>query len=399
MSYQASYKYECELSLNYKNNETKILKEYVRYIITQYDYKNRAMPIIYIRLSLPASIYNKMVPLQQKAKIYLKVYRFNAGGTSYIPKSCIYDEFDYYMSEDPNSFKKLDEVGEEYGGSYRVCTIGLLKTSLINQNKRKFEGIYKDTNPASLVKMATSNIENMVIEPFNNNPDIKNINVPPITTIGQFLSFINAQYNFYNGPYTYFMDFDRTYLMSNEGNYIDMKDGTYQFVAIDIRDRTSDNTKMQGMVIDDAQKSYIIYVDGSDVTISSNKVAPQLSSNITAVDIEGNTNTVKIDTSELTNVEYSDESESVVRSDDNKLALAISSLIEKSSGAIYIQKTDIDSRVLTPNKQYLLANYEDNPKYCGKYYLISKEEIYVRTGENLKCIINLGIKKCSIKDV
>jgi len=398
MSYQASYKYECELSLNHNGEYDEIMKEFVRYIIVQYDYKNRAMPIIYIRLALPPSLYNKMVPLQQKAKIYLKIFRFNSNGTSYLPKDYIFDEFDYYMTENPNSYKKLDYAGEEYGGSYKVCTIGLLKTSLITQNRKSFEGIYKDTNTISLVKMAMNDIPNPVIEPFTNNVDITNINVPPITTIGQFVAYINSQYNFYNGPYTYFMDFDRTYLISNEGNYIDMKDGAYQYVAFDIRDFTSTKIKMPGMIIDDAQKSYIIYVDGADVVITSDKVNSRLSSNITTINSEGETETVKIDTSELTNVEYDDDSEVVVKTEDKNAALSISSMIEKSSGAIYIQKADIDSKIITPNKQYSLANYEDDPKYCGKYYLVSKEEIYARTGDSLKCIMNIGIKKCGIID-
>ena len=398
MSYQASYKYECELSLNYDNEHTEIMKEFVRYIIVQYDYKNRAMPIIYIRLALPPSIYNKMVPLQQKAKIYLKIYRFNSNGTSYLPKDYIYDEFDYYMTENPNSYKKLDYAGEEYGGSYKVCTIGLLKTSLITQNRKYFEGIYKNTNSISLVKMAMSEMPNAIIEPFTNNADIQNISIPPITTIGQFVAYVNSQYNFYNGPYTYFMDFDKTYLISNDGNYIDTKDGSYQYVAFDIRDFTSNKIKMPGMVIDDAQKSYIVYIDGADVTITSDKVNSRLSSNVSAINSEGDIQTVKIDTSELTNVDYNSDAEAVIRTDDKNGALFVSSMIEKSSGAIYLQKADIDSRIIVPNKQFLLANYEDNPKYCGKYYLVSKEEIYARTGENLKGIINIGLKKCGIID-
>lgn len=397
MSYQASYKYECELSLNYEGSSTPIMKEFVRYIIVQYDYKNRIMPIIYIRLGIPASIYNMMVPLQQKAKLYLKLYRYNGKGTSYLPKDYIYDEFDYYMTENPNSYKKLEVAGEEYGGSYKVCTLGLLKGSLTALNKKHFEGIYKDTNTMSLVKMAMGDMK-AIIEPFINNSDIKNINIPPISTIGQFIAYINSQHSFYNGPYTYFMDFDKTYLLSNNGNYVDAKDGSYQYVALDIRDFTSIKIKMPGMIIDEAQKSYIVYVDGSDVVITSDKIKPQLSSNVTTVNSEGETQTIEVDTSELTNVDYDEDSEVIVKSDDENAALSLSSMIEKTSGAIYIQKADLDSRVITPNKQILLANYEDNPKYCGKYYLISKEEIYARTGECLKCVINIGIQKCGIID-
>ena len=110
MPYQASFKYDCELSFNYNGKSKDIMKECVKYIIIDYDYKNKIMPIIYIKASLPAEIYNAMVPLQGKGKLYFKLYRTKQNVTSAHPKAVIYDEFEYYMPDDPNSFKELDKV-------------------------------------------------------------------------------------------------------------------------------------------------------------------------------------------------------------------------------------------------------------------------------------------------
>ena len=58
-----------------------------------------------------------------------------------------------------------------------------------------------------------------------------------------------------------------------------------------------------------------------------------------------------------------------------------------------ITKVDMDSRVFTPNKQYLLCNYEDNPKYCGIYYMVDKKEIYLRNGNQMSCQMTITFKK------
>ena len=55
----------------------------------------------------------------------------------------------------------------------------------------------------------------------------------------------------------------------------------------------------------------------------------------------------------------------------------------------------MDSRVFTLNKQYLLSNYEDNPKYCGVYYMTKKEEIYLRTGDQMTCQMTITLRKCA----
>ena len=198
MAYQASYDYDCELEFHNNGVSYDILKECVKYMIIDYDYSKRIMPVIYLKASLPANIYNKMVPAQGVGKLFLRLYRTKQNVTSASPKNCIYEEFDYYMTDDPNSFKRLDEVGATTGASYKDCVIGLLKTVLTNQNQKTFEGIYKNTNTVSLVQSATSHMK-MIMEPFVNNINLETFSCPTIGSVGQFVAYINSQYSFYNG--------------------------------------------------------------------------------------------------------------------------------------------------------------------------------------------------------
>lgn len=392
MAYQSSFDYDCELSFNYDGKSSRILKECVKYIIITYDYMRRVMPIIYMKISLPANIYNKMVPAQGKGKLYFKLYRTKQNVTSSTPKACIYDEFDYYMPDDPNSFKPLDETNADQGSSYKECTIGLIKSELTEQNQRTFEGIYKNTNTASLIQSATQHMK-MVMQPFTNNIQLSSFSCPPIGTVGQFIAYVNSQYSFYNGSYVYFMDFDKTYLRSNDGSYIDAKEGGYPYVAFDIRDMTEYQAQTVGIVEDPKQKAYIIYVDGANARINVSRSVSQLNGNVISINSEGSSTTANIDTSAITSIASNINGANILRSDDPNAANVLASSIEESIGTLIITKTDMDSKIFTPNKQYLLSNYQDNPSYCGIYYLTGKEELYLRTGTALKCQITLGMKK------
>ena len=392
MAYQSSFDYDCELSFNYKGKSNQILKECVKYILITYDYARRVMPIIYIKISLPADIYNKMVPAQGKGKLYFKLYRTKQNVTSSAPRTCIYDEFDYYMPDDPNSFKPLDETNVEQGSSFKECTIGLIKSELTEQNQRTFEGIYKNTNTASLIQSATQHMR-MVMQPFTNNIELESFSCPPIGTVGQFIAYVNSQYSFYNGSYIYFMDFDKTYLRSNDGSYIDAKEGGYPYIAFDIRDMTEYQAQTIGIVEDSKQKSYVIYVDGANARITMNRSTSQLNGNVISINSEGSSTTANIDTSAITSIASNMNGANILRSDDPNAANVVASSIEESVGTLMITKTDMDSKIFTPNKQYLLSNYQDNPSYCGIYYLTGKEELYLRSGTALKCQITLGMKK------
>lgn len=392
MAYQASYDYDCEIAFNHNGRSYDILKECIKYMIIDYDYSKRIMPVIYLKASLPANIYNKMVPAQGVGKLFLRLYRTKQNVTSASPKNCIYEEFDYYMTDDPNSFKRLDEVGATTGASYKDCVIGLLKTELTNQNQKTFEGIYKNTNTVSLVQSATSHMK-MIMEPFVNNINLETFSCPTIGSVGQFVAYINSQYSFYNGSYMYFMDFDRTYLRANDGEYIDAKDGDYPYIAFDIRDMTEYQAQTTGIVDDPDQKAYIIYINGANATISMDRSTSQTNGLAMAISATGSATTQKIDTSAITNIQSTLDGTSIIRSDDPNAASVFASTVEQNAGNLIVSKADMDSRIFTPNKMYLLSNYEDNPKYCGIYYMSSKKELYLRSGAQMKCMMYISLRK------
>lgn len=392
-----TFTYECEIAFNsVDGTSTEILKDAIKYIIVEHDYRKAIMPTMYMKINVIPSVYNKMVPEQGKSKIYLKIYRTrHKGSTSSAPKKVIYDEFDYFMTDDPSGYKKLDTIGEEKGTAFKECFIGLIKLDLQKQNQRSFEGVYKNTNMASLVHNATSHMR-MVMQPFVNNKTFSSFVCPTISTVGQFLSYLNSKKSFYNGSYTYFMDLDKTYLRSNDGSYIDAKDGDHKYIAFDIRDLTTRQALMTGMVEDVEQDAYIIYVPAQDAQITVDRVTSSLIGEVNAVDMkDGSFNqTANINTQYITNIGTAGSSLMHI-TEDPKGASNMATRVSENSSTLIITKVDMDSRVFTPNKQYLLCNYEDNPKYCGVYYMVGKKEIYLRNGNQMSCQMTITLKKCA----
>lgn len=399
-SFVSTFLYDCELHFNDKDGKsTEIIKEAIKYILISHDYKNKIMPVIYLKVNLTPSLYNKMVPQQGVGKIVLTLSRIrDSGSTSSIAKHVVNGEFDYYMTDDPNAYKALDEVAEANGNiAYKTCTIGLIKSDIISKNQRSFEGVYKNTNTLSLIQSATSNM-NIIIQPFTNNTDIETFTCPAVTSVGQFINYVNSKYSFYSGNYIYYIDFDKTYLRSNDGSYIDMKDNDFRYIAFDVEDLTQYQSLSSGMVEDEAQNAYIIYVNANDAKVNTDRVTSDLNSIITSIDTSqgGETTDVSIiDTSAITNITGNTNAATIINSTDPNAATNAATIVSENTNSLTITKTDMNSKVFTPNKQYMLSYYHDNPSYCGLYYLVEKTEIYLLTGTDLKCQMTITLKKCA----
>lgn len=392
----STFTYDCELAFNSQDGTSEdIFKQCVRYIIVNHDYMKNMMPLIYVNVNLKPSLYNKMVPEQGKSKVYLKLYcTRNKGSTSSTAKKVIYGEFDYYMADDPNSYKELDTINEDQGTSYKVCQLALFSLDLQKKNQKSFGGVMKGKTPQDLVKEALKDMNNLVMQPFDNNSSLGTFVCPNLSSIAKFIGYLNNKASFYKGNYMFYMDFEKTYLRSYDGSYIDAGDGDHKNIAIDVRDLTQYKGLASGIVEDPDQDAYIIYVNGSDCTISVDRTSSSIVGNISSVNVEQGTKLQAdvVNTSNITNI--SDTGSSIITvSEDKNAASNIKTKIAENANTLIFSKIDMDSRIFTPNKQYTLSNYEDNPKYTGVYYLTKKYEIYLRSGDHMNCQMTNTFKK------
>ena len=396
--YMTSYKYDCELEFHASNGEAiKKKKEGFKYLFVSHNYSDAVMPIMYLNINLFANVYNGMVPDQGKGKLYLKLSAIKQyGKTSTIYKTIVEEEFDYFMTDDPNTYIKLDDIKGTEKLSYRTCFIGLMKLDLQKKNRKMFEGIFKNTNSMSLIQSATANFK-MVIQPFDYNKNFDQFICPTITSIGKFIAYLNSKAAFYKGSYMYYMDLDRTYLRSNDGSYIDAKDGDYNIVSFNIKNVLDDKSVTTGMIEDPKNKSYIVYLSGDEAHITVNRISNNLVGLVTGINTaSGASNSTMVSTEEVTGVKTVNSVTMQTSIDDNA-ASNLSTRLEENSVALHITKIDMNTKVFTPNKQFLLSNYDNNPKYCGKYYMTKKEELYMRTGDQILCQMNVSFNKCAEK--
>ena len=70
--------------------------------------------------------------------------------------------------------------------------------------------------------------------------------------------------------------------------------------------------------------------------------------------------------------------------------------IENSVLLFHVTKTEIDSSLITPNKEYIVRNYPLLSEYNGRYVISYKKESFVKQGEEFISSIIFGLRK--VKD-
>ena len=79
--------------------------------------------------------------------------------------------------------------------------------------------------------------------------------------------------------------------------------------------------------------------------------------------------------------------------DNTNLLKQLKHQIELSASRISINKNDLDTNVLTPNKVYTIKNYDTHSNKDGKFLLTKKREIYIRTDDTFTLNTILELQK------
>lgn len=386
-SKSSRYKYKVSLTHVKGSEETFIIESAIKTIIIDRSYYIRNMPIIIVILNLNAADYQKFVLGRFNSQVVLHIERYDMNSQSSVSKDIIKDTFTYFLPDNnPNYTKSMDEEGDTIDNAYKRLTIGLLSTKLIDQNRVVFNKVYKDTNMATLVQLGIQNIPKVIMEPIKNNRQLSAIHVPPISSISKYIAYLDSYCNLYSGGYCFFMDFDYTYLISNDGKIIDIKDGTYNTISIDIQNTITDESKLIGMITDNKQKLYKIYVDALSTSLSIDEQTDYIMNKFMAVTTSGATREGDID------IMGSNTSKKMLfERIANENSSAMSSINHDPGIIIGISKPELDSGVLQPNKEWIISNFEDNEEYNGNYYMIYKKDILLQQDGEFTCNTSVGL--------
>lgn len=397
MAISITYSYKVEASFVLDGKEHAIIPETIGSVITNYDYDNNNIPIIYLGVRLDTVLYNKMLLNSERATITLTISKCKNTGNNSIYTNYIKDTFTYTMSTNPDyneTIEKESNTHAQIGTNYREGHIALIQSSVTDNNKKIVNTIIKNSNMASIIHKFTSHMK-MVMEPLHVNKQFNYLIIPPIESVAKLLKYLNRQSIFYKGGYRYFVDFDKTYLLGAQGNPVDARDGSYSTVVINITDPTEDIASQTGIITDHKTRSYILNMNANNTITQVKKTEDKIFNKIIGVDSYGNTRELVLD---IPKTEGSSDKIRLERvpSDNLDYTDYLKDNIESSVIMFSVTKTEIDSSLITPNKEYIVRNYPTFSEYNGRYVLSYKKELFIAQGEGFISSIIFGLRK--VKD-
>lgn len=382
------YKYGYDISMEfiYDNKTVSIMRERILTIVTGREYvsSTKIMPSIYVTILVDTALYNKIIDRMDDAKFLLKILKYNYNSSTVSKKRYINEQFDYIASVDAYSVGSTNDTSEIKKDDLRRITLGLYRKAAINNNELyNINGIFPNTNTISIIHNYTSHM-NMLIEKFDDNDNKPLISIPVISTINKLLKYINDEVSsLYNSDYIYFVDVDRTYLLSTRGKFTDGKDSSHGTFKINIQDLDGDN-KSGGMLINN--KMYIVNVDASNVDIKRAQITKAKINNVSTISPSGTIRTVKISSGKKnTFLRLSHDNPNYVNQ--------IAENITRQDTTLVITKNDLDTSVFTPNKEYNVVAKSTLSGVKGKYQLISKGEVFIPDSEKFICTTTLYLQK------
>lgn len=381
------YKFSIEMRYNDKKTMTAqlIKEEYIKSIIIDRDYKNNNMPMLFVNISLGKKMLDHMKLNATTNFITLTMYKFVDNTTTQKIKTRYFqDRFAYFIQDDVNYHDSLDDLSKEAKeneDTYVNITIGLMKIDNINDNKKSFNTVLKNTTMINAVHYTTSHMK-MVIEKFDYNDTLKELILEPTQSVSKTIQYLNNVKVFYSTPYRFFMDFDCTYLLSSKGKHVPKKGENIGVVLIVVRDPLNQQSNTAGMITNKAQGNYQIDVSALDSNIYIDRVTEKGYTSVTGVTT--NKGVIGNASLNINKSEYSTDKAAIVRLPNNNTNMLknIQASTNASSTMISINKNDLDSSIFTLNKRYIFRNYNKYSDKDGDFLLTRKRELFIREDDS-----------------
>lgn len=388
---QLKYTYKISITFLVKGKEVKIGSESIKMLLINYDYTKVNAPLAVLKLKLSSSNYNILQENQEKSKAILIVNKLddqNKSPVKYIKKQFSYYFPNYNTSSDNDTDENLKEGSLE---SYIDCAIGLIDIKSLNNNKRLINGKFNNTNTISIIHQYTKDMK-MIIEPFDYNDDMNTCYITPLEGISKLLEYLNDECTFYSSGYKFFMDYNYTYLLSNKGDPIDIKDQTYTTIQFEV----TKQVKYDGMGIDKENKLYLVKVQENQIDIGADRITDKLYTQLVGIGSDGKVK--KVDLNVHNEEESSKTKPKVIRISNNNFNLLeeMKKTTEATGDIIVINTINIDNSLIVPYKEYIINFNKERKHLSGKYVLYSKREVYTSEGEGeFKGSLNISLIKKS----
>ena len=387
------YRYEISIEVRYNNNRVFIDSTHIKSLAIERDYEKKNSPVTLISITVDKNIADIIISKKDIAKIYLIVYKYVINTEFIIKEVYLEEEFIYFLTDTTNKTKEIDYNGEENNVDKdytRPLLIGLVKQSIIDTNKQNIMNeIFENARVIDMICKYSSN-RKLLIEPPNSEV-VDKLVVTPITTYTEYIKFLDDKVNIYKDSYyRLFYDFDKTYLLSGKGVATYAKGEKKYPIIVNIESNMELDSKMQGLIVKD--NKYILNVDESVISEGKDNSSNLVYNNIIGINSDGSTASTRIISDRVSSL-LSKTFIQRYNTDNSNNNISLKSTIENKEKTINIIKHNIDSSILSLNKEFIVK-YEDKDKeYTGNYILINKKEIFSREEEHFCITIVITLAK------
>ena len=368
----------------------------IKSIAIDYNYKSMNMPMIFITAAIDKKTIDKMVQNQDSGIIILDIKRcVTNSDMPDLYTDYIVDNFIYFIAEDINKNDEADYEGENADREdiYKLTTLGLLSLDHVNKNKKVLNGVING-KLSSAMYYVTGHLP-IIIEPPTNNVTLVNRFLPPMNSVSKALEYLNSLNVFYSTAYRFFIDFDFAYLLSSSGKAVKRKGEDISTVFLVLRNSYDEGSKIQGMITSEEQAMYQIEIDANDCELADNHISDKSYTKINATNTSGATSNASLSNKSTGSVVTAKTKNIRISNDNTGLLENMVSTLDNASIQLLVQKVDIDSSVLTMNKEYVVKadDVYKTEAYNGKYILTRKRELYIREDENFSMNAMLLLEK------
>lgn len=390
------YKYsiEAKILLNGGKEIEQITENNIQYLYIEYDYYKYNMPMIFASFTLDKNVIDKMITYIGNSVINLTIYKYIDNVNPKIKAKYIEEQFAYFMGKDFNNNKSMDYESTENSktGVLSSITLGMLKIDHINNNKKKFSGVLKNSSLTNAIYYCCSGLP-LLLEPIKHEKNISQLILPPMSGVSKEIAYLNNNFNaFYDSPYRFYMDFETTYLISSDGKPVPKKGDKINSVVINIQPITKGASCSQGLITNTKNKIYEVNVSQNDAYVVDDTTSEKAVNSLTSVTYNGTTSTLDLKNNRSS---YINSKEEIVRIPNNNTDLLKNKQyeMEMSNTTVELTKNDIDSSVFTINNEYSIKAADVYSGRDGKYILTKKREVFVRDKDSMLLSALLTFKK------
>ena len=137
----------------------------------------------------------------------------------------------------------------------------------------------------------------------------------------------------------------------------------------------------EGMITNTKTKNYQIDVSAADTMVYENRITEKVYTSVAGISESGQTKSIDLS---INKSSYSNAKTEIIRTpvSNPNLIENISASNNQSSSHITLNKMDVDASIFTPNKRYVIRNYDGHKDRNGDFILVRKRELYLFESED-----------------